>query len=238
MPLDKSVGSIKAGVGGTLGGLALIMGFGAMLGQNACRLCGRRSTYRHYLIAGGKNAIQWAVSVNRLYVGFALFYEVGFVLMLPLVFTIAAAANIRYTMRRRADGRVSSHTASCRRTRVNRNHATIFHADMGKTLLFGAILAIPTVILAGRFTRSEGIPINSRSRKAATLYETFARKKDAGLWRQRLDVAGSGVHSGDACGCRMILPKAALFLPVARVLGDPVMATLVPVLRFACSQLA
>ncbi|CNH45383.1 putative gluconate permease [Yersinia enterocolitica] len=33
MPVDKVVGSIKAGVGGTLGSLALIMGFGAMLGK-------------------------------------------------------------------------------------------------------------------------------------------------------------------------------------------------------------
>ncbi len=33
MPIDKVVGSIKAGVGGTLGSLALIMGFGAMLGK-------------------------------------------------------------------------------------------------------------------------------------------------------------------------------------------------------------
>lgn len=47
MPLDKVIGSIKAGVGGTLGSLALIMGFGSHAGQNACRLR-RRSTYRHY----------------------------------------------------------------------------------------------------------------------------------------------------------------------------------------------
>lgn len=46
MPLDKVIGSIKAGVGGTLGSLALIMGF-SHAGQNACRLR-RRSTYRHY----------------------------------------------------------------------------------------------------------------------------------------------------------------------------------------------
>ncbi len=47
MPLDKVIGSIKAGVGGTLGSLALIMGFGAMLGKNAGRLRWR-TTYRHH----------------------------------------------------------------------------------------------------------------------------------------------------------------------------------------------
>ena len=38
MPLDKVIGSIKAGVGGTLGSLALIMGFGAMLDRKSTRL--------------------------------------------------------------------------------------------------------------------------------------------------------------------------------------------------------
>lgn len=47
MPLDKVIGSIKAGVGGTLGSLALIMGFWRNAGQNAGRLRWR-TTYRHH----------------------------------------------------------------------------------------------------------------------------------------------------------------------------------------------
>ncbi|MEJ1594507.1 gluconate transporter, partial [Escherichia coli] len=83
-------------------------------------------------------------------VGFALFYEVGFVLMLPLVFTIAAAASIPLlyvgvpmaAALSVTHGFLPPHPGP---TAI----ATIFHADMGKTLLFGTILAIPTVILAG-----------------------------------------------------------------------------------------
>ena len=94
MPLDKVIGSIKAGVGGTLGSLALIMGFGAMLGKMLAD-CGGAQRIATTLIAKfGKKHIQWAVVLTGFTVGFALFYEVGFVLMLPLVFTIAAAANI------------------------------------------------------------------------------------------------------------------------------------------------
>ncbi|XPE37415.1 hypothetical protein ACNKHS_20265 [Shigella flexneri] len=74
-------------------------------------------------------------------VGFALFYEVGFVLMLPLVFTIAAAADIRCCWLRVCrmaaalsvtHGFLPPHPGP---TAI----ATIFHADMGKTLLFGTI---------------------------------------------------------------------------------------------------
>lgn len=80
MPLDKVIGSIKAGVGGTLGSLALIMGFGAMLGKMLAD-CGGAQRIATTLIAKfGKKHIQWAVVLTGFTVGFALFYEVGFVL--------------------------------------------------------------------------------------------------------------------------------------------------------------
>ena len=65
------------------------MGFGAMLGKMLAD-CGGAQRIATTLIAKfGKKHIQWAVVLTGFTVGFALFYEVGFVLMLPLVFTIA-----------------------------------------------------------------------------------------------------------------------------------------------------
>ncbi len=94
------------------------------------------------------------------------------------------------------------HTASCRYL-PNRAIATHFRADMGKTLLFGTTLAIPTVILPGpvyaRFLKGVSI---SRSRKPVQREKPFYGRRDAGKRRQRLDVAGSGDSDGDACGCR------------------------------------
>lgn len=107
-------------------------------------------------------------------VGFALFYEVGFVLMLPLVFTIAAAASIPLlyvgvpmaAALSVTHGFLPPHPGP---TAI----ATIFHADMGKTLLFGTILAIPTVILAGpvfaRFLKGIDKPIPEGLYSAKTL---------------------------------------------------------------------
>ncbi|VUC72539.1 High-affinity gluconate transporter GntT [Salmonella sp. NCTC 11881] len=67
MPLDKVIGSIKAGVGGTLGSLALIMGFGAMLGKMLAD-CGGAQRIATTLIAKfGKKAYSVGRSVNRLY---------------------------------------------------------------------------------------------------------------------------------------------------------------------------
>lgn len=131
-------------------------------------------------------------------VGFALFYEVGFVLMLPLVFTIAAAANIPLlyvgvpmaAALSVTHGFLPPHPGP---TAI----ATIFHADMGKTLLFGTILAIPTVILAGpvyaRFLKGIDKPIPEGLYSAKP-----SLKKRCGLWRQRLDLSGPGYPDGNA----------------------------------------
>ncbi|MCQ3782721.1 gluconate transporter [Salmonella enterica subsp. enterica serovar Indiana] len=214
MPLDKVIGSIKAGVGGTLGSLALIMGFGAMLGKMLAD-CGGAQRIATTLIAKfGKKYIQWAVVLTGFTVGFALFYEVGFVLMLPLVFTIAAAANIPLlyvgvpmaAALSVTHGFLPPHPGP---TAI----ATIFHADMGKTLLFGTILAIPTVILAG--------PVYAK---------TFTEEEMPGfgvsVWTSLVPVILMAMRAV----AEMILPKGHAFLPVAEFLGDPVMATLIAVL--------
>ena len=156
MPLDKVIGSIKAGVGGTLGSLALIMGFGAMLGKMLAD-CGGAQRIATTLIAKfGKKHIQWAVVLTGFTVGFALFYEVGFVLMLPLVFTIAASANIPllYVGVPMAAALSCDPRLPATAFRVRLRLPPFFNADMGKTLLYGTILAIPTVILAGPVLRS------------------------------------------------------------------------------------
>jgi len=212
MPVDKVVASIKAGVGGTLGSLALIMGFGAMLGKMLAD-CGGAQRIATTLIAKfGQKYIQWAVVLTGFTVGFALFYEVGFVLLLPLVFTIAAkarvpllyvgvpmAASLSVT-----HGFLPPHPGP---TAI----ATIFHADMGKTLLYGTLLAIPTVILAGpvyaRFLKKIDKPIPEGLYNAKTFTEAEMPSFAVSVWTSLVPV-----------------------LSYAEFFGDPVMATLIAVL--------
>jgi Gnt-I system high-affinity gluconate transporter len=124
-------------VGGTLGSLALIMGFGAMLGKLLAD-CGAQRIATTLIAKFGEKHIQWAVVLTGFTVGFALFYEVGFVLMLPLVFTIAAARiPLLYGC---PDGGRASVTHGFLPPHRPTAIATIFHADMGKTLLYGTLL--------------------------------------------------------------------------------------------------
>ena len=126
------------------------MGFGAMLGKLLAD-CGGAQRIATTLINKFGKAYSVGGGLTGFTVGFALFYEVGFVLMLPLVFTIAASARIPLlyvgvpmaAALSVTHGFLPPHPGP---TAI----ATIFHADMGKTLLYGTILAIPTVIWRDR----------------------------------------------------------------------------------------
>ncbi len=98
MPLTKSSAPSKPVSAVRLANLALIMGFGAMLGKMSFHRGGAQRIATTLIAKFAKAYIRWAVVLTGFTVGFALFYEVGFVLM-PLVFTIAAAGEYPVTVR-------------------------------------------------------------------------------------------------------------------------------------------
>jgi Gnt-I system high-affinity gluconate transporter len=79
MPITSVVKSIQNGVGGTLGYLALVLGFGAMLGKLMAESGGAQRIATTLINKFGKKRVQWAIVVTGFIIGIALFYEVGFV---------------------------------------------------------------------------------------------------------------------------------------------------------------
>ncbi|WP_338562025.1 gluconate transporter [Erwinia sp. E_sp_B04_7] len=231
MPVNKVIGSIKAGVGGTLGSLALIMGFGAMLGKLLAD-CGGAQRIATTLIAKfGTRYIQWAVVLTGFTVGFALFYEVGFVLLLPLVLTIAASARVPLLFVGVPMAAALSVTHGFLPPHPGPTAiATLFHADMGKTLLFGTLLGIPTVILAGpvytRFLKSIDKPIPEGLYNKKTFTEEEMPGFGVSVWTSLVPVVLMALRAV----AEMLLPKGHPLLAYAEFFGDPIMATLIAVL--------
>ncbi|MBI4405019.1 MAG: gluconate transporter [Deltaproteobacteria bacterium] len=149
MPALQIIQSIKSGVGSTLGNLALILGFGAMLGKlMADSGAAQRITMAMNHL--GKGSTQWAVLISGFIVGIPLFYEVGFVLLIPLVFTIAAMTNIPLLLVGIPMAAALSVTHGFLPPHPGPTAiAGIYKADMGLTLVYGIVLAIPVAILAG-----------------------------------------------------------------------------------------
>jgi gluconate:H+ symporter, GntP family len=150
MPLDEIVKTIEAGLGGTLGHLALIFGLGAMLGKLIADSGGAQRIAMTLVNKFGEKNIQWAVVAASFIIGVALFFEVGLVLLIPIVFAIskelkisilylgipmAAALSVTH-------GFLPPHPGP---TVI----AGEYGANIGEVLLYGFIIAIPTVILAG-----------------------------------------------------------------------------------------
>ncbi|STT45975.1 High-affinity gluconate transporter GntT [Klebsiella pneumoniae] len=226
MPLDKVSSPSKTALAAPLGSLALIMGF-ALCSVSCWQTAAAPSVSATTLINKfGKKHIQWAVVLTGFTVGFALFYEVGFVLMLPLVFTIAASARIPLlyvgvpmaAALSVTHGFLPPHPGP---TAI----ATIFHADMGKTLLYGTILAIPTVILAGpvfaRFLKGIDKPIPEGLHNPKVFTEEEMPGFGVSVWTSLVPVILMAMRAV----AEMILPKGHAFLPIAEFFGDPVMAT-------------
>ncbi|MGZ8515952.1 MAG: GntT/GntP/DsdX family permease, partial [Chitinophagaceae bacterium] len=81
--------SVEKGVGSTLGGLALIICLGAILGK-ILAVSGAAEQISSTLIKSfGQKNIQWAVLLTGFLIGIPLYYNAGFVILVPLVFTLA-----------------------------------------------------------------------------------------------------------------------------------------------------
>lgn len=94
MPPAKIATSIQNGIGGQLGELALVFGFGAMLGRLVADAGGAYRIAHTLINAFGKKRIQIAVVLASFIIGIALFFEVGIVLLIPIIFAIAAEAGV------------------------------------------------------------------------------------------------------------------------------------------------
>lgn len=94
IPLTKIMETIEKGMGSTLGHIALIFGLGAILGKLLADGGGATRIADTLIQKFGQKHVQWAMLVAAFIVGIALFFEVGLVLLIPLVFTVAKRANV------------------------------------------------------------------------------------------------------------------------------------------------
>ncbi|MBN8853939.1 MAG: gluconate transporter [Sphingobacteriales bacterium 50-39] len=150
IPLGTITGSIYKGVGDTLGSLAIIIVLGAMLGKLVAESGAAQRIATVLMNLFGEKYIQWALMVTGFIIGIPLFYNVGFVLMVPLIFSVVykyklPAVYIGLPMLASLSvthGFLPPHPAPA-------SLVGQFQADMGKTLLYGILIAIPAVIIAG-----------------------------------------------------------------------------------------
>src|SRR5215831_19092647 len=89
MPPDKVLKSIQTGFGEALGFIAVVIGLGAMIGRFLEYSGGGRALADWLLLKLGKDRAAWAMLIAAFLVGLPIFFEVGFVILVPLVWNLA-----------------------------------------------------------------------------------------------------------------------------------------------------
>ena len=89
MPLSGVVKAFQDGVGGVLGFIAIVVGLGTMLGKMMAESGGATRIATTLIALFGEQRVHWAIMCVAFIVGIPVFFQVGFVLLIPLVFTIA-----------------------------------------------------------------------------------------------------------------------------------------------------
>ncbi len=152
MPILKVMSSINNGIGSTLGSMTMVLALGAMIGKLAEDSGAAKRIVVVLIRLFGAKHIQWAVLITGILVGIPLFYNAGFVVLIPLVFAIAGAAKLpklyvgipMAAALSVTHGYLPPHPGPVAL-------AGIFHADIGKLLIYGFALSIPIAITAGIF---------------------------------------------------------------------------------------
>jgi Gnt-I system high-affinity gluconate transporter len=150
MKPEDLVKSIEKGVGSTMGGVALIICLGAILGK-ILEVTGAAEKISITLINGfGEKNIQWAVMLTGFLIGIPLYYNAGFIILVPLVFMLAKKTGLPLL-----------YIAVPMAASLSTTHCFLpphpgpsllvnaFNANMGKTLIYGLCIAVPAVIIAG-----------------------------------------------------------------------------------------
>jgi Gnt-I system high-affinity gluconate transporter len=150
IPVEKLAGSVKTGIGSIMGDLVIIICLGAMIGKLVAESGAAQKIADSSIHFFGKKYFHWAMMLTGFIVGIPLFYNVGFVLLVPLVFSVTYRT-----------GMPAVYTALPMLAALSVTHGFLpphpspsaiaiqLQADAGRVLLYGILVAIPAMMVAG-----------------------------------------------------------------------------------------
>lgn len=149
-PLDKAIESFATGLGDTVSDVGVLIALGAILGKLLADSGGADQIVDTILARTGRRAMPWAMALIAGIVGLPMFFEVGLVLLIPVVLLVAKRGG--YSLMRIGvpalaglsvmHGLVPPHPGPLAAIGA-------LHANLGVTLAFGVLVGIPTLVLSG-----------------------------------------------------------------------------------------
>ena len=235
MPAASVTVSLQKGVGDLLGSLVLILGFGAMLGKLIAESGAAQQIATGLLHAFGRKYLVWALVLTAFIIGIPLFYGVGFVLVVPLVITLSykydipavyiglpmlAALSVTH-------GYLPPHPSPTALI-------TAYKADMGTTLWYGFLIAVPAIVIAGPLF---AITLKKYTAKPLAVFAAQPLPDDAlpGMFNSIFTSFLPVLLIALASIVKLLVHHENVVSRVIIALGDPVIALLIAVLYAVCS---
>ena len=150
MPMTGVVHSFETGVGNTLGHVAVVIALGTMLGKMMADSGGADRIALSLITLFGAKRLRWAMLLVGLITGLPVFFEVGFVLLIPIAFTVARRSGTSIILVALpmlaglsvVHAFIPPHPAAMAAV-------VIYHADIGRTIGYALLVGIPVAALAG-----------------------------------------------------------------------------------------
>jgi len=150
LPLNTAIHSFETGMGNTLGHIAIVVALGTMLGKMMAESGGADQVAHTLIRLFGEKRVPWAMMVIGLIVGLPAFFEVGFVLLIPIAFTVARRTGTSLILVALpmvaglsvVHGLVPPHPAALLAV-------AIYKANVGRTIGYALLIGVPIAIVAG-----------------------------------------------------------------------------------------
>jgi Gnt-I system high-affinity gluconate transporter len=213
--------AVQKGLGDTLGSVALVVILGAMLGKLVAESGAAQQIAAALIGALGPKNIQWTLMLTGFIIGIPLFYNVGFLLIMPLIFSVVyqyrlPAVYVGLPMLASLSvlhGFLPPHPAPAALV-------VQFHASMGLTFVYGLLVAVPAIIIAGPlYTRTlRGIVSVPR---AGLVAEPLPNSALPGRLNSFLSSLLPVLVLAVVLGAQAVLPAGGPLAPALTFLADP-----------------
>ena len=231
MQLNDIVDSIENGIGNTLGFLVMILGFGAMLGKLVAESGAAQQITNGLIKIFGVNYTKVAVMLTGFIVGITMFYSVGFVILVPLVFTVAKATGLSLigvglpmlASLSVTHGFLPPHPAPSALS-------VMFEADIGKTLIYGVLLSIPAILISGPLLTRFLPKVEAKPLKEFMTTTVFKQDELPSLFNSLSTALLPVLLIGFSTLISLLIQEKSILSKCINFIGNPVIALLLTLL--------
>ena len=231
MPAADIIKSVNKGIGDSLGSVVAVIIFGAMLGKIVAESGAAQQISVTMRKLFGRSYLNYGMALTGLIIGIPLYYNVGFILAVPVIFSIAYQYKLpsvyvglpMLTALSVMHGFVPPHPSPM--TLIG-----VFHADLHKTFLYGLVIAVPAIIIAGPVFATRFRHFKQFNQSVPALVQQMPDEQLPGTLNSVLSSLLPVILIALASLLPVLVPAGHPLLSAALFIGDPVVAILLTLL--------